>query len=142
MYSKVNEPKVSYTQIICIIIREANTLHFTKRNYSKYHQLDQVHLAMPSWHVEPNLGTFNPYFWMKRLSEKDMVIGLKDGVPKKVAVHLDFVQMGGGGGRALPKFFVHFPQTVYIGSIWGWGGRGRLLPNFFGTLAFKKSGPN
>ena len=42
------------------------------------------------------------------------------------------------GGRALPKFFVHFSQTVYIGSIWGWGGRGRPLPNFFGTVAFKK----
>ena len=57
---------------------------------------------------------------------------------KKVAVLLDFVQMR--GGRALPKFFVHFSQTVYIGSIWGWGGRGRPLPKFFGTLAFKKSG--
>ena len=43
---------------------------------------------------------------------------------KKVAVLLDFVQMRGGG---LPKFFVHFSQTVYIGSIWGWGGRGRPL---------------
>ena len=26
-----------------------------------------------------------------------------------------------GGGRALPKFFVHFSKTVYIESIWGWG---------------------
>ena len=45
---------------------------------------------------------------------------------KKVAVLLDFVQMreGGWGMRALPKFFVHFSQTVYIGSIWGWGRRG------------------
>ena len=57
---------------------------------------------------------------------------------KKVAVLLDYVQMR--GGRALPKFFVHFSQTVYIGSIWGWGGRGRPLPKFFGTLTFKKSG--
>ena len=55
---------------------------------------------------------------------------------KKVAVLLDFVQMR--GGRALPNFFVHFSQTVYIGSIWGWGGRGRPLPKFFGTLASKK----
>ena len=38
------------------------------------------------------------------------------------------------GGRALPNFFVHFSQTVYFGSIWGWGGRGRPLPNFFGTV--------
>ena len=53
----------------------------------------------------------------------------------KVAVFLDFVQMRGGG---LPKFFVHFSHTVYIGSIWGWGGRGRPLPNFFGTLGLKK----
>ena len=34
---------------------------------------------------------------------------------KKMAVLLDFVQMR--GGRALPKFFVRFSQTVYIGSI-------------------------
>ena len=42
------------------------------------------------------------------------------------------------GGRALPKFFVHFSQNVYIGSIWEWGRRERPLPKFFGTLAFKK----
>ena len=51
-------------------------------------------------------------------------ISLREGLPKKVAVLLDFVQLR--GGRALPKFFVHFSQTVYIGSIWGWGGS----PNF------------
>ena len=55
---------------------------------------------------------------------------------KKVALLLDFVQMR--GGRALPKYFVHFSQTVYIGSIWGWGERGRSLPNLFGPLAFQK----
>ena len=60
---------------------------------------------------------------------------LRDGLPKKIAVLLDFVQMRGGG---LPKFFVHFSQTVYIGSIWGWEGRGRPLPKFFGILKFKK----
>ena len=42
---------------------------------------------------------------------------------KKVAVLLDFV---------------HFSQTVYIGSIWGWGGRGRPQPNFFGIWHSKK----
>ena len=36
---------------------------------------------------------------------------VREGLPKKVAVLLDFVQMR--GGRALPKFFVHFSQTVY-----------------------------
>ena len=60
---------------------------------------------------------------------------------EKVGVLLDFVQMRKrGGGRALPKFVVHFSQTVYIRSISGWGGRGRPLPKFFGTLAFKRSG--
>ena len=42
---------------------------------------------------------------------------VKDGLPKKIAVLLDFVQMR--GGRSLPKIFVHFSQTVYTGSIWG-----------------------
>ena len=54
----------------------------------------------------------------------------------RVAVPLDFVQLK--GGRALPKFFVHFSQTVYIGSIWGWRRRGRPLPKFFGRLGLKK----
>ena len=33
---------------------------------------------------------------------------------KKIAVLLDFVQMREGGGP-LPKFFVHFSQTVNLG---------------------------
>ena len=44
---------------------------------------------------------------------------------------LNFVQMR--GGRALTKFFVHFSQTVHIGSL-------GPLPKFFGTLTLKKSG--
>ena len=42
--------------------------------------------------------------------------------------------------RALPKFFVHFSQTVYIGSIWGWGGRGTVTPakNFWHVGVKKK----
>ena len=36
---------------------------------------------------------------------------VRDGLPKKIAVLLDFVQMR--GGRALPKFFVHFSPSVY-----------------------------
>ena len=40
----------------------------------------------------------------------------RDCLPKKVAVLLDIVQMR--GGSAVPKLFVHFSQTVYIGSIW------------------------
>ena len=81
--------------------------------------------------------------WFKNLAQNigsDEIIStegaLGEGLPKKVAVLLDFVQLR--GGRALPKFFVHFSQTVYIGSIWGWGGRGRPLAEFFGTLALKK----
>ena len=58
---------------------------------------------------------------------------------KKVAVLLDFVQMR-GVGEGPAQIFVHFSQTVYIGSIWGWSGRGRPLPKFLGTLMFKKSG--
>ena len=36
------------------------------------------------------------------------------------------------------QIFVHFSQTVYIGSNWGWGGRGGPLSKFVGTLALKK----
>ena len=54
----------------------------------------------------------------------------RDGFPKKVAVLLDFVQMRGG---ALPNFFVHFSQIVYIESIWGWG-----CPNFLAHWCSKK----
>ena len=74
------------------------------------------------WTTLPASGQL-PYFHLGKVSWK------------KVALLLDFVQMR--GGRVLPKFFVHFSQTVYIGSIWGWGGRGRPLPKFFGTLAFR-----
>ena len=55
---------------------------------------------------------------------------------KKVAVLLDFVQMRRGG--ALPKFSVHFSQTIYWVNL-GMG-MGRSLPIFFCTLALKKSG--
>ena len=41
-------------------------------------------------------------------------VTIRDGLPKKIAVLLDFVQMR--GGTALPKFFVHFSQTVFIGE--------------------------
>ena len=60
----------------------------------------------------------------------------RDGLPKKVAVLLDFVQMR--GGSALPKFFVQFSKTVYIGSIWGWRGRGTQI--FWHIGIIKKSG--
>ena len=56
--------------------------------------------------------------WFKNLAQNigwDEIIStegsLGEGLPKKVAVLLDFVQLR--GGRALPKFFVHFSQTVY-----------------------------
>ena len=45
----------------------------------------------------------------------------------------------GGEGRALPKFFVSFSQTVYNGSIWGWGGRGTVTPaKIFWHVGVKK----
>ena len=59
---------------------------------------------------------------------------LRDGLTKKIAVLLDCAQMR--GGRALPKFFVHFSQTLYTGSIWGWGAPAQIVC----ILAFKKSG--
>ena len=52
---------------------------------------------------------------------------------KKVAVLLDFVQMR-GGGRALPKFFVNFSQTVYWVNL-GMGRRGGTL-GFIGPMQF------
>ena len=36
------------------------------------------------------------------------------------------------------QIFVHFSQTVFIGSIWGWGGRGRPLPNILAHWRSKK----
>ena len=59
------------------------------------------------------------------------------GFPKKSSCSFGFCP-NEGGRRALPKFFVHFSKTVYIGSIWAWEGRGRPLLIFFGTLALKK----
>ena len=53
---------------------------------------------------------------------------LREGLPKKSSRPFGFCPNEGGGGRALPNFFVHFSQTVYIGSIWGWGGGGRETP--------------
>ena len=61
-------------------------------------------------------------------------IRIREGFTKKVAVLLDFVQMREGGGRALPKFFVYFSQTVYRVNL-GMGMRGLETPaQFFGTL--------
>ena len=42
---------------------------------------------------------------------------LREGFPKKNSYSFGFCPNEGGG---LHKFFVHFSQTVYIGSIWGW----------------------
>ena len=55
-----------------------------------------------------------------------VVISLRDGFPKKVAVLLDFFQMRGGG---LPKLFVHFSQTVYWVNLGMGIGRGRGDPS-------------
>ena len=62
---------------------------------------------------------------------------VREGLPKKSSCSFGLCP-NEAGGRALPKFFVHFSQTVYIGSIWGWGGRGRPLPNFLAHLHSKK----
>ena len=61
----------------------------------------------------------------------------RDGLPKKSSCSFGFVKMR-GDGRALPKFFVHFLQTVYIGSIWGRRGRKRPLPKFWHIGVQKK----
>ena len=92
------------------------------------------------FHFFPTKGKQTTLFaFPQSVFHSNMTPGTKGKVSrKKVAALFYFVQMR--GGRDLPKFFVHFSQTVYIGSIWGWGGRGRPLPKFFGTLAFKKSG--
>ena len=69
------------------------------------------------------------------------LVVIRDSFPKKSSCFFGFCPNEGGRGPCpVPKFFVQFSQTVYIGSIWGWGGRGRPLPKLFGTLAFKKSG--
>ena len=43
------------------------------------------------------------------------------------------------GGKALPKFVVHFSQIEYIRSIWGWGGRGRPHAQIFWHIGIQKS---
>ena len=105
----------------------------------------------PIWQLSPTIIDYNPCLVKViptlalchqsqnfNITSEYMII-IRDGLPKKSSCSFGFCP-NEGGGRALPKFFVHFSQTVYIGSIWGWGGRGRPLPNFFGTLALKKSG--
>ena len=55
---------------------------------------------------------------------------------KKVGALLDFVQIR--GGRALPKFFVHFSQTVHWVNL-GMGRRGGDTPaQFFWYIGIKK----
>ena len=87
-----------------------------------------------------NLSTDGAECRCLSLNEKDHLAGkLREGFPKKVAVLLNFVQMRGSGGRALPKFFIHVSQTLYIGLIWGWGGRGGdPFPNFLHIGVQKK----
>ena len=71
------------------------------------------------------------------MSECDCNCMVRDGLPKKIAVLLDFVQMR--GGRALPKFFVHFSQTVYILGQFGDGeGGGDPCPNFLAHWRSRK----
>ena len=64
---------------------------------------------------------------------------VRDGLPKKVAVLLDFVQMRGGGGPC-PNFLSTFHKLYILGQFGDGEGGGDPCPIFFGTLAFKKSG--
>ena len=64
-----------------------------------------------------------------------MIVSLRDGLPKKSSCSFGICPNGGG----LPKFFIHFSQTVYNGSIWGWGGRGTVTPaKIFWHVGVKK----
>ena len=45
--------------------------------------------------------------------------------------------MRGGGGRARPKFFVHYSQTVYWVNL-GMGREGETPAEILGILALKK----
>ena len=80
----------------------------------------------------------NLWKYLKYLHANYLVLSLREDIPKKSCCSFGFCPNEGGEGPA--QIFVHFSQTVYIGSIWGWGGRGRPLPKLFGMLAFKKSG--
>ena len=51
---------------------------------------------------------------------------LKEGFMKKSSCSFGFCPNEEGGGRALPKFVVHFSQTVY----WDGEGGGDPCPNF------------
>ena len=59
---------------------------------------------------------------------------LRDGLPKKVAVLLDFVQMR--GGRALPKFFVQFSRIYWVNL--GMGREGETPAQIFWHIGVKK----
>ena len=83
--------------------------------------------------------------WFKSLAQNigwDEIVSTEGAhwevLPKKSSCSFGFCPIEVGGGKALPKFFVHFSQTVYIGSIWGWGGRGRPLPISFGHIGDQK----
>ena len=62
---------------------------------------------------------------------------LREGLPKKVAVLLDFVQLRGGGGP-WPNFLSTFHKLYILGQFGDGEGGGDPMPNFFGTLALKK----
>ena len=79
-------------------------------------------------------------FFSQASLEKMRVIGLRDGLPKKIAVLLDFVLMRGGG--PCPNFLSTFHKLYILGQFGEWDGEGRgdPCPKFFGTLVFKKRG--
>ena len=78
--------------------------------------------------------------WFKNLAQNigsDEIIStegaLGEGLLKKVAVPLDFVQLRGGG--PCPNFLSTFHKVYILGQF---GDLGRPLPEFVGTLALKK----
>ena len=78
--------------------------------------------------------------WFKNLAQNiglDEIIStggaLGEGLPEKIAVLLDFVQLRGGEDPT-QIFCPLFTNCIYW-VMWGWGGRGRPLPKFFGTFS-------
>ena len=60
---------------------------------------------------------------------------LRDGLPKKIAVLLDFVQMRGG---ACPNFLSTFHKLYILGQFWDGEGGGDPCPNFLAHWRSKK----
>ena len=62
---------------------------------------------------------------------------MRDGLPKKVAVLLDLVQMRGGGGP-YPNFLSTFHKLYILGQFGDGEGGGDPCPNFLAHWGSKK----